>query len=245
MPNAGNWGVCRQPLDQDLEGPIFGGPQITRARSTSSARACSRTRRRRRRLTDDRKRPRGEYMMNSYLTCCSSVSPTQVSSAAGHFESGFGTTHPASGTSGQAPTTAPGTVEPLPEVEISSTGSTPGTTTAIRRRLRRPSRTAPGRDRRRSTTSQRMRVPVTVCIGFGALPAGTTEPTLPTKAGMGRLDDRVPRPEQGVRGQLLRRAVAFEGDTRQRALRAGRRARETVSAGQDRPVRSRSAGLRA
>ena len=182
VPNGGNWGVCLQPTDDPIGGN-FGGAPLNGEIYILGAGVLSYE------AEIDDGTPTTEsglaesYSMNSYLTCCSSGSPTQVNSATGHFNSGFGTTHPASGTSGSAPTTAPGTVEPLPEVEITfGTVNAPGTTTAVL------TTTAPAIPAgfqignppafyEISTTAD-VAFPVTVCLGFGALPAGTTEPTL-------------------------------------------------------------------
>ncbi len=182
VPNAGNWGVCLQPTD-DPVGGNFGGAPLTGEIYILGAGVLSYEAT----VTDGSPTTESglaeSFIMNSYLTCCPPGPPSQVNSATGHFNSGFGTTHPASGTSGTAPTTGPGTVEPLPEVEITfGTVNAPGTTTAVL------TTTAPAIPAgfqvgdppafyEISTTAD-VTFPVTVCIGFGALPAGTTEPTL-------------------------------------------------------------------
>ena len=185
VANPGNWGVCRQFTDEDLEGPVFGGTAphtgniyILGAGVLSYEATVDNG------VTQTTESGLAEsYAMNSYATCCNSASPSTVSSATGHLQEGFGTTHPASGTSGSAPTTGPGTVEPLPEVEITfGTVNAPGTTTAVLTTSVPPLPAGfqvgvPPAFYEISTTAD-VAFPVTVCIGFGALPAGTTEPTL-------------------------------------------------------------------
>jgi hypothetical protein len=179
VDNDGNWGVCRQPVDQDLEGPIFAGPAPhTGEMYILGAGVLSYE------ATVDDGTPTSEsglaesYIMNSYLTCCSSASPSSVGSATGHFNSGFGTTHPAAGTSGTAPTpVGPGTVEPLPEVELTGTVVTAGTTTAVLTTSVPPLPAGfqvgnPPAFYEISTTAD-FTFPITVCIGYGALPPGT------------------------------------------------------------------------
>jgi hypothetical protein len=180
VDNGGNWGVCRQPVDEALGGPIFGPSLRTGEMYILGAGVLSYE------ATVDDGSPTTEsglvssYMMNSYLTCCSSASPSSVSSAAGHLESGFGTTYPAAGTSGTAPTPeGTGTVEPLPEVELTGTVAAggAGTTTAVLT-TSVPELPAgfqlgdPPAFYEISTTAD-FEFPITVCIGYGALPPGT------------------------------------------------------------------------
>ena len=181
VDNDGNWGVCRQFTDEDLEGPIFGGSaphtgeiyilgagvlsyEVTSGIAAESGVAEA-------------------YMMNSYATCCSSASPSNVSSATGHFNSGFGTTHPAEGTYDEKTVTAPGTVEVLPELELTfGTVDEPATVQAVLR-TSVPELPAgfqvgvPPAFYEIAVTEGNVTFPVTVCIGYGAVPGGTT-PTI-------------------------------------------------------------------
>jgi hypothetical protein len=111
LPNAGNWGVCRtfaqQPSGGDPGGgtsPITGDFYLINAGVLSYHVTTGPAG-----LFDETGQAEA-YFSNALATCCNSTPPAPgnppefVSPATGHFRLQFGTTHPATGTSGTAST---------------------------------------------------------------------------------------------------------------------------------------------
>jgi hypothetical protein len=178
LDNDGNWGVCRQ---LNNEPKPSGGPNLTGYFIVLNAGVLAYE------VTSGIPLESGvgeTYIMNSYATCCDAGPPTGVNIATGHLKEGFGTTHAAAGTSNTVAVDEGVPATPLPGVSLTfpdvGTGGASATAILTASAPELPSNFAAGNPPATYdiTATGDFTFPVRVCIGYGSLPAGTTEPAL-------------------------------------------------------------------
>jgi hypothetical protein len=186
-PNGGNWGVCRTFSEEVSGSPVFGGAPLTGDFYVLNAGVLIYE------VTAGPADLVGEtgiaeaYLMNTFATCCDAEAPTQVTSASGHFRAQFGTVQAAEGTSGAAPTPTGANVtvtnfagldEDVGGVSVAFGNVDAAGETSVTLMTTAPALPAgfsvgdPPAFYEISTTAG-VTPPITVCLPFGSLPAGT------------------------------------------------------------------------
>ncbi len=176
VANGGNYGVCREFVGEPTGSDVFGPAPATGYFYIVNAGVLGYD------ATVNDVEDHGvaeAYLMNAYATCCDPDNPESVMIAAGHLFQGFGTIHGAEGTYGEDTTDESGEAVPLPGVTLTFADAGISVTAVITTSAPpAPSGFQLGDDPIfYDITADGFTGEVTVCIPYGAVPAGT-EPRL-------------------------------------------------------------------